>query len=139
MGVVKSITWLIFIFSISITIRLKKGGSVLVLPDYGNNSNTTEIGKYHYQLRGCKLKHGNEIFTVIAQVHSHQDRGLDATPSYYTGDSYGDLGFSMNHSKLPVFVIGHDGNIHGIRREWIRTGKRYEPTLYKIIHKIGTK
>lgn len=61
-----------------------KGGSVLVLPDYGNNSNTTEIGKYHYQLRGCKLKHGNEIFTVIAQVHSHQDRGLDATPSYYT-------------------------------------------------------
>ena len=109
-----------------------KGGSVLVLPDYGNNSNTTEIGKYHYQLRGRKLKHGNEIFTVIAQVHSHQDRGLDATPSYYTGDSYGDLGFSMNHSKLPVFVIGHDGNIHGIRGEWIRTGQRYEPTLYKM-------
>ena len=109
-----------------------KDGSVLVLPDYGNNSNTTEIGKYHYQLRGRKLKHGNEIFTVIAQVHSHQDRGLDATPSYYTGDSYGDLGFSMNHSKLPVFVIGHDGNIHGIRGEWIRTGKRYEPTLNKM-------
>ncbi|SFG50996.1 RHS repeat-associated core domain-containing protein [Prevotella sp. KH2C16] len=88
---------------------------VLVLPDYLNDDVTTKMDVGGYKLIGGTLRKGNERFVVIGQVHTHQD-GM-STPSYYIPEdnSYGDLGYSKNNGSLPVFTIGNDGQIHGIR------------------------
>ncbi|EFA44414.1 RHS repeat-associated core domain protein [Hallella bergensis DSM 17361] len=88
---------------------------VLVLPDYLNDRNTTKMDAGGYKLNNRTLSKGKEHFTVIGQVHTHQDRSGDAPPSTYLIDSYGDLGYSKNNKSLPVFTISYDGKIYGIR------------------------
>ena len=63
------------------------------------------------------FKNNNLCYYVVGQIHTHQNKSLDASPSSYIngGSSYGDLGFSLYHGSLPVFTIGHDNKIHGIR------------------------
>lgn len=38
-------------------------------------------------------------------------------------DNYGDLGYSKNNNSLPVFTIGYDGKIYGIRGYNDETGQ----------------
>ena len=91
-------------------------GNVLVMPDYLNDNSTAKFNIAGYKLVGQKLYKNNAFcYDIIGQIHTHQDKSLPATPSYYTGDGYGDLGVSLFHNSLPVFTIGHDGKIHGIR------------------------
>ena len=94
---------------------LLSNGNVLVLPDYNNDSRTTKMDAGGYTLNNRLLTKGKERFTVVAQVHTHQDTSGEASPSVYLIDSYGDLGYSKNNNSLPVFTIGHDGRIYGIR------------------------
>ena len=95
-----------------------KNGKVLVLPDYANDNKTTKIDYYGYKIRkdGIVVTHGKERFNVVGQIHTHQKGSGDPQPSFYLGDDgYGDLGLSAYHSSLPIFTIGHDNKIHGIR------------------------
>ena len=94
---------------------LLSNGNVLVLPDYNNDSRTTKMDAGGYTLNNRLLTKGKERFTVVAQVHTHQDTSGEASPSVSLIDSYGDLGYSKNNNSLPVFTIGHDGRIYGIR------------------------
>lgn len=90
--------------------------SVLVLPDYKNDNETSYVGAYGYEIiDGRTLTKGNERLSIIGQVHTHQDKSLPAEASFYTGDGYGDMGFSLYNNSLPVFTMGHDGKLHGIR------------------------
>ena len=98
-------------------------GKVLVMPDYLNDNSTSKFNIAGYKLKGHSLIKGEESFIVIGQVHSHQDKSLPATPSFFTEKGYGDLGFSLENTSLPVFTIGHDGIIHGIRGYRDRTNK----------------
>ena len=107
-------------------------GKVLVLPDYMNDSRTTGISVYGYNLDGLKLIHNKESLPVIGQIHTHQNKSLPPSPSFYMVNGYGDLGLSMNNSSLPVFTIGHDGKIYGIRGKFVRNGKKVIPTGYDI-------
>ncbi len=90
-------------------------GKVLVMPDYLNDSNNARMYTGGYVLANGKLTNGKELFNVIGQVHTHQNKNSNPTPSYYMVDSLGDLGFSILNSSIPVFTIGHDGYIHGLR------------------------
>lgn len=51
-------------------------GSVLVLPDYMNDSRTTRMDVGGYKLNNRILSRGNECFSVIGQVHTHQDKSV---------------------------------------------------------------
>ena len=89
-------------------------GKVLVLPDYKNDANTSEISEYGYRLNtnGTMTK-GNETFNVLANIHTHQDKSGDATPSYYPLSTT-DLGVSKNMGNRPVLTMGHDNMVYGI-------------------------
>ena len=88
-------------------------GNVLVLPDYNNDSRTTRIGKYGYKIDKKLLTKGNNFYNVIAQIHTHQDKTGDPTPSYYATDGVYD-GSLAQRMSIPVFVLGHDNNVYGI-------------------------
>ena len=62
---------------------LLSNGSVLVLPDYNNDSRTTKMDAGGYTLNNRLLTKGKERFTVVAQVHTHQDTSGEASPSVY--------------------------------------------------------
>lgn len=88
---------------------------VLVLPDYDNNENSSYISHYGYRVNKDRyLSNGSENFEILGQIHTHQSRHYDPQPSYYTGDSYGDLGLSFQMGGKPVITIGWDEKIHGI-------------------------
>ncbi len=94
-----------------------KNGSVLVLPDYNNNETTSEISAYGYKINGSNLKHGKENFTILGQIHTHQAKSFDPTPSgiisNYTYSIKGDVLVSKELNGLPVLTLGHDGNVYG--------------------------
>jgi RHS repeat-associated protein len=97
-----------------------KNGKVLVVPDYRNGEDNVNITDYGYSINKNGIlsdKDGNK-FKITGNIHTHQNRDADATPSYYIihskGGGYGDLGHSEFMGGLPVIVIGHDGNIYGI-------------------------
>lgn len=96
---------------------------VLVLSDYLNDRNTTKMDAGGYKLNNRTLSKGKEHFTVIGQVHTHQDRAGDAPPSTYLIDSCGDLGYSKNNNSLSVFTISYDGKIYGIRGYTDKNGR----------------
>ena len=92
-------------------------GNVLVMPDYSNDNSTTRFNVAGYELRGRRLYKNDKLcYYVVGQIHTHQNRSLDPSPSYYVngGSSYGDFGFSLYHDSLPVFTIGHDNKIYGL-------------------------
>ncbi len=54
--------------------------------------------------------------THAITTHSHQDKSLPYEPSFSGGSTnYGDAGLSMNHLKMPVFVMGHNKILYVIR------------------------
>uniref|UniRef100_A0AB33IR42 Teneurin-like YD-shell domain-containing protein n=1 Tax=Prevotella sp. GTC17253 TaxID=3236793 RepID=A0AB33IR42_9BACT len=84
-------------------------GYILVLPDYNNNFNTSNISQLGYVILGNgKIRHGQEIFKVSAQIHTHQKGCGDASPSYV--GKYSDAIISEKISR-PVFTMSHDGNV----------------------------
>lgn len=87
------------------------------MPDYKNDGFNAYMDTGGYTLKnGRKLIHGKETFYVVGQVHTHQNRGGNPEPSFYDPiDGYGDLGYSALNNSLPVFTMGWDGEIHGIR------------------------
>lgn len=100
-------------------------GKVLVLPDYANDANNSYISKYGYKVnKDGTLLHGNEKFNVLGNIHTHQDKSISASPSFYTYDGYGDMGVSIQMGGKPVLTIGWDGEIHGIRSN--STNKVYQ-------------
>ena len=114
-------------------------GKVLVLPDYKNNESTTKIVEYGYLIDNRTMKHGNEKFSVIGQIHTHQSKNGDPAPSFYTSTGYGDLGFSALNSKLPVFTMGWDGKLHGIYGEWPKGNPSPELTRLKLSNRDASQ
>ena len=91
-------------------------GAVLVLPDYLNDSRTTKMSDYGYSIKNSRLTKGSESFSVLAQIHTHQDTSAPPKPSYYIdGNAYGDFGVSLSMGGKPVFTIGHDGYIYALK------------------------
>ena len=107
---------------------LLEDGRVIVLPDYANDDSSAGIDVYGYKIYGNKLRHGGSVYKTIGMVHTHQNRQLDSSPSYYLGDSYGDLQISLDMGGNPVFTIGHEGRIYGIRGKYGTDA----PILYNI-------
>lgn len=84
-----------------------KDGRILVLPDYNNDSRTSGISNYGYNIKNAgKVIHGKEILAIVAQIHTHQDKSGDANPSFYEGDDK-----VSELLKRPVFTMSHDGNV----------------------------
>ena len=90
-------------------------GSVLVLPDYLNDSRTTKISDYGYIINGSIVTKGNESFSILAQIHTHQDTSASPKPSEYLVYNYADLGVSLAMGGKPIITIGHDGYLYSIR------------------------
>lgn len=88
-------------------------GRVLVLPEYKNDARNAEISAYGYRTGYKSVSDGKQNFNVIAEIHTHQDKTGDATPSTYAthGMYDGLLSYKM---KIPVFVIGHDNLVRGV-------------------------
>jgi len=107
---------------------LLEDGRVIVLPDYANDDSSAGIDAYGYSIVGKKLRYGGSVYKTIGMVHTHQNRQLNSSPSYYLGDSYGDLQISLDMGGNPVFTIGHDGRIYGIRGKYGPDA----PILYNI-------
>ena len=93
---------------------LLSNGSVLVLPDYNNDSRTTKISAYGYKIGNHTVSKGNVVYHVVAQIHTHQDTSGDPTPSYYSADDGPYDGKLAENMRTPVFVLGHDNNVTGI-------------------------
>lgn len=86
-----------------------KNGHILVLPDYRNDFQSSEISGYGYLISGKgKIKHGKEQFQITAQIHTHQRGSGDANPSFV--GAYNDSKFAAD-LKRPVFTMSHDGNV----------------------------
>ena len=92
-------------------------GKVLVMPDYKNDESNAHMDTGGYTLKeGHTLVHGKERFSVVGQVHTHQNKGNDPSPSFYDPEKgYGDLGYSCSNNSIPVFTLGWDGYVYGIR------------------------
>jgi hypothetical protein len=92
-------------------------GKFLVMPDYNKKASTVrgvDISKYGYSVGDGVLtdKDGNTL-KITGNVHTHQDKSGDATPSFWTGTGWGDVGHSKAMGGLPIITIGHDGMVHG--------------------------
>jgi len=84
-------------------------GHILVLPDYNNDFNTSNISPLGYIILGNgKVKHGQEIYQITAQIHTHQKGSGNANPSYV--GVYNDAIIAEKLNR-PVFTMSHDGNI----------------------------
>ena len=78
---------------------LKDG--VLVLPSYDNNSTTADPGKYGYKFEGGNLVDAVDGKTknLVAMVHTHPDKGGEASPSYL--NLGGGSGASFGGKNIP--------------------------------------
>ena len=91
-----------------------KDGKVLVLPDYANDYNTTKIDYYGYITHeDGTVTHGKELFSALAQIHTHQRGSGDPQPSSYP-PMKSDLGVSIRMGGKPVIVLGHDNQVHAL-------------------------
>jgi hypothetical protein len=91
-----------------------ENGKFLVIPDYQNESRDATPSKYGYSVKEGTLSTGDgETFKITGNIHTHQDPSGDATPSFWTGTGWGDVGHSKAMGRLPIITIGHDGNVHG--------------------------
>ncbi len=92
-----------------------KDGKVLVLPDYANDYNTTKIDYYGYITHeDGTVTHGKELFSALAQIHTHQKGAGYPQPSTYDVSGIHDGKVSMRMGGRPVFTMGHDGKVYGI-------------------------
>ena len=114
---------------------LLSNGSVLVLPDYNNDSRTMKISAYGYKIGNHTVSKRNVVYHVVAQIHTHQDTSGDPTPSYYSMDDAYD-GSLAEDMRAPVFVLGHDNKVTGI----IQNNKHqaFIDNLPKPFNKVST-
>jgi hypothetical protein len=106
-----------------------KDGKILVMPDYANEAREVDISKYDYSINNdMTLSHKDgDSFSITGNIHTHQDPTGNATPSYWTGDGWGDVGHSKGMGGLPVIVMGHDGKVHGVFYSTERKGYQSIP------------
>ncbi len=90
-------------------------GSFLVMPDYLNDSRTNKFEDYGYIIKGSIITKGIESFSILGQVHTHQDKSVSPEPTRYLVSSYGDLGVSILMGGKPIITIGHDGNLYALK------------------------
>ena len=114
---------------------LLSNGNVLVLPDYNNDSRTTKISGYGYKIGHHTVSKGNVVYSVVAQIHTHQDTSGDPTPSYYSPNGSYD-GKLAENMRLPVFVLGHDNNVTGILQN--KKHQAFIENLPKPFNKVST-
>ena len=114
---------------------LLSNGSVLVLPDYNNDSRTTKISAYGYKIGNHTVSKGNVVYHVVAQIHTHQDTSGDPTPSYYSMDDAYD-GKLAEDMRAPVFVLGHDNKVTGILQN--NKHQAFIDDLPKPFNKVST-
>ena len=109
-------------------------GKVLVLPEYLNDFETSDIEKYGYHIhRNGTVTKGKETFSVLANIHTHQKGSGDPTPSVY-GSS--DARISERMGARPVYVMGHDGKIHGVMSDQNRYSVFQLPNPYGSLNKL---
>ncbi len=89
-------------------------GRVLVLPDNNNDEFTSKIDAYGYHIspEGYVCK-GEEQFPILGQIHTHQSKNASARPSYGSSNADDALLSKVLNGK-PLFVLGHDNEIHGM-------------------------
>ena len=114
---------------------LLSNGNVLVLPDYNNDSRTTKISGYGYKIGHHTVSKGNVVYSVVAQIHTHQDTSGDPTPSYYSPNGPYD-GKLAENMRIPVFVLGHDNNVTGILQN--KKHQAFIEDLPKPFNKVST-
>ena len=114
---------------------LLSNGSVLVLPDYNNDSRTTKISAYGYKIGNHTVSKRNVVYHVVAQIHTHQDTSGDPTPSYYSMDDAYD-GKLAEDMRAPVFVLGHDNKVTGILQN--NKHQAFIDDLPKPFNKVST-
>ena len=114
---------------------LLSNGNVLVLPDYNNDSRTTKISGYGYKIGHHSVSKGNVVYSVVAQIHTHQDTSGDPTPSYYSPNGPYD-GKLAENMRIPVFVLGHDNNVTGILQN--KKHQAFIEDLPKPFNKVST-
>ena len=110
-------------------------GNVLVLPDYNNDSRTMKISEYGYKIGHHSVSKGNVVYSVVAQIHTHQDTSGDPTPSYYSPNGPYD-GKLAENMRIPVFVLGHDNNVTGILQN--KKHQAFIEDLPKPFNKVST-
>lgn len=77
---------------------------VLMLPEYKNTAHSVDMNDYGYTSRNGNIvdSYGKEHKT-LGTVHTHPD---GSTPSTWTGNGYGDLGFAATQTPYkPVYVM----------------------------------
>ncbi len=114
---------------------LLSNGNVLVLPDYNNDSRTMKISVYGYKIGHHSVSKGNVVYSVVAQIHTHQDTSGDPTPSYYSPNGPYD-GKLAENMRIPVFVLGHDNNVTGILQN--KKHQAFIEDLPKPFNKVST-
>ena len=114
---------------------LLSNGSVLVLPDYNNDSRTMKISAYGYKIGNHTVSKRNVVYHVVAQIHTHQDTSGDPTPSYYSMDDAYD-GQLAENMRAPVFVLGHDNKVTGILQN--NKHQAFIDNLPKPFNKVST-
>ena len=114
---------------------LLSNGNVLVLPDYNNDSRTMKISEYGYKIGHHSVSKGNVVYSVVAQIHTHQDTSGDPTPSYYSPNGPYD-GKLAENMRIPVFVLGHDNNVTGILQN--KKHQAFIGDLPKPFNKVST-
>ncbi|MBR5988501.1 MAG: RHS repeat-associated core domain-containing protein [Prevotella sp.] len=109
-------------------------GKVLVMPDYKNDATSSYISDYGYKLnKDGILSHGDESFEVLANIHTHQERTTDPSPSVNSRES--DLGISKCMGGLPVITMGHDNKVYGIFH--IKGGKGWRYSSFDLHSRTG--
>jgi len=105
---------------------LKNG--VLVLPSYDNNSTTADPEKYGYKFDSGNLVDAVDGKTkeLVAMVHTHPDKGGEASPSYLNVGGGSDASFGgKNIPGKMNFVFGHDNYLRGITADRSSGSLRY--------------
>lgn len=88
---------------------------IFVIPDYKNEERKVDIANYNYSIteKGILSNERGETFRITGNIYTHQDPTGNATLSFWTGDGWGDVGYSKRMGGLPIIAIGHDGKLHG--------------------------
>lgn len=109
---------------------LKDG--VLVFPSYNNNSTTANPEAYGYSFEDGNLVDAvdGKVKDLVAMVHTHPDKGGEASPSYLNLGGGSDASFGgKNIPGKMNFVFGHDNYLRGITADSGTGALRY--TMYR--------
>ncbi|MDE5986426.1 MAG: hypothetical protein K2H16_03990, partial [Prevotella sp.] len=106
-------------------------GKILVMPDYLNDFDTSDISNYGYQIhRNGTVTKGKETFSVLANIHTHQKGSGSPYPSYagVKGEYDGSIAAKMSR---PVFTMGYDNNV------WVILQNESNQAVAKLPFKVS--